>query len=113
MGKFRVCPALTWNKLQQPCSHVDRPAKTETCLAYPKARQSAILNYKLFAKEMNLLAFACLACDASMFINRKPGLRFESVKWKEDAELLVLLPGEKKTSIYARSPFLATWVLPS
>jgi hypothetical protein len=84
-------------------------------LALPirKARQSAILNYELFAKEMNLLAFACLACDASMFINRKPSLRFESVKWNEDAELLVLLPGEKKTSIYARSPFLATWVLPS
>jgi hypothetical protein len=41
--------------------------------------------------------------DNRVFINRKPGLRLESVRWKEDAELLVLLPEEKRTSIYARS----------
>jgi hypothetical protein len=27
-----------------------------------------------------------------MFVNRKPGLRLELTKWKEDAELLDLLP---------------------
>jgi hypothetical protein len=46
--------------------------------------------------------------DFWVFISRKPGLQLESVRWKEDAELLVLLPEKTRTSIYARSSFLAT-----
>jgi hypothetical protein len=46
--------------------------------------------------------------DFRVFIDRKLGLRLESVRWKEDAELLVLLPKEKGASIYARSSLLAT-----
>jgi len=48
-----------------------------------------------------------LLSDCRVFINRKPRLRLESVRWKEDAELLVLLREEKRTSS------LSTWVLPS
>ena len=38
---------------------------------------------------------------------RRPGLRLELVRWKEDAGLLVLLFEKKRTSIYARSPSFA------
>jgi hypothetical protein len=46
--------------------------------------------------------------DFWVFIGRKSGLQLESARWKEDAELLVLLPEKARTSIYARSSFLAT-----
>jgi hypothetical protein len=44
--------------------------------------------------------------DSRVLINRIPSLRLESVRWKEDAELLVLLPEEKGISISARSSLL-------
>jgi hypothetical protein len=43
--------------------------------------------------------------DRWVFIGRKPGLRLESVRWKEDAQLLVPLPNRKRTSI-------CTFILP-
>jgi hypothetical protein len=46
--------------------------------------------------------------DLRVFINRRSGLRLELVRWKEDTELLVLLPEGKGTSIYSRSSLLAT-----
>lgn len=39
--------------------------------------------------------------DCRIVINRRPGLRLELIRWKEDAELLVLLPGGKGSSICA------------
>src|SRR5271163_802558 len=46
--------------------------------------------------------------DRRVFCNRRLDLRLESVRQKEDAELLVLLFGRKRTSIYARSSLFAT-----
>ena len=60
-----------------------------------------------------LMKAPAFVSDCRVFVSRKPGLRLESVRWEEDVELLVLLPEEKGTSIYARSSLLATWALPS
>src|SRR5271163_2274968 len=46
--------------------------------------------------------------DRRVFCNRRLDLRLESVRQKEDAELLVLLFEKKRTSIYARSSLFAT-----
>ena len=54
----------------------------------------------------------CCAQQTSMYVrrrvfcNRKPGLRLDTARWEEDAELLVLLFRKKTTSIYARSSCL-------
>jgi hypothetical protein len=55
---------------------------------------------------------AALMLDVRMFTNRKPGLRLEFVRLFEMDELVFCLP-EKRTSIYARSSFLATGTCPA
>jgi hypothetical protein len=59
-----------------------------------------------------LLEAKAAAVRRRVFCNRKPGLRLDTARWEEDAELLVLLFRKKTTSIYVRSSCLPPCHLP-
>ena len=63
--------------------------------------------YEMDVHETHAMGFAdSFGVRRWVFCNRKPGLRLDTARWEEDAELLVLLFRKKTMSIYARSSCL-------